>query len=219
MLKKNIYFIAFGAFAVFIFLIGFLVIPKLIITPEIKNTADKQEDTKTVNTSSKQLTASSTAFLTEIEKNSPLRLSIQKGDTSDCSSIKEDDVKNQCIMLAAEYLRDKDLCLTIKDKKTTQNCVDRATYKKALSDNQISLCLDIQDSNLNQSCIIKLVSSREDVKNSDCDALPEKEKKYCSDYLVSASDYLTYQNAAKVNDCQKIVNPGIKDFCTDKFEK
>ena len=214
MLKKNINLIAIISLLVFLALATFFFVSKFDSLPAnlIDNSdSSKQKDNNITNEGEDKFAPVSP------EKDSPLGIALDERKVDACLNIDDEKVKNQCVILAAENIGDKDFCSSIEDKESSQICQDRVNYKQAVGNNNIELCLDIKDGVLNQSCILKIIAQEPNLKESDCDTLPEKEGKYCSDYLVSKNDYLIYQNAKNIKDCDDIVNQGIKDFCTEEF--
>ncbi len=215
MMKKNIYLIFFISFATFLFLIGFFLLPKIVSIPsfEIKS-IDKngEEPAEIINNSGEKNNPPDI-----LESDSPLEISIKNKNADACLSIEDEDVRYQCVILAAERLSDENLCSLLGGGKDFQDCLDKVNCKKAVSQNKINFCLDIKNDNLNQSCVIKILSSTTDLKESDCGSLPEREGGYCLDYLTFKNDYGIYQNSEKIEDCEEITSNGVKEFCLYKF--
>lgn len=220
MIKNKIHLIFFISFALFLFLVGFLVLPRFIDIPEIKKYEPiKQSEEKDTETNEQEAEIVEDILPLPPEKNSPIDTSINNKNIDGCLNIEDAESKKQCIALVAQQLKDSDLCKSLSEEDLINNCEDKVNYKKATTENDISFCLDIKNNDYSQSCVIKLIESKDDIENKDCETLPEREKKYCLDYLVSVNDYSVYNNSQKIEDCNAIINEGIKEFCLFKFSE
>jgi hypothetical protein len=102
------------------------------------------------------------------------------------------------------------------DKVKSDKCSDSAIFEGAIANNDLAACAKIADSDLDRACVQKIIDSQK-LQADDCLSLPAKEKAFCTDYLSYLSDNKTLATAKNKDDCQKIVDTTIRQFCLERF--
>jgi cytoskeletal protein RodZ len=227
MTQKNLYLIIAIALAVFLLIIGFFIFSSFIgnhsakfLTTNSNSGQSASQIKKGDETQNPTPTSSMPVIKTSqatSSASSPFDFAKQNGDVNECLKAVTVQDKNMCVVLLAEYLQDKNLCSNIKEKNVFNSCVDRATYQFALKNKKISSCISVSDAQLEESCVLTVINELQNIKDNDCEVLPDKEKKYCLDYLGRHKDQLLSDSAQSPSDCQVISDLGIKTLCAAKF--
>jgi hypothetical protein len=147
---------------------------------------------------------------------SPLDFAEKSGQAGDCLKSSSESYKNSCITLLAQYLQSSTTCLNLKSQADQAKCADQANYEKAIKNNRMSVCLSIRSDELILSCVQGIISQI-GAKPGDCDALPNKERKYCLDFLAYAADQDALKSAKSRTDCQRISDIFLNSVCLGKF--
>jgi hypothetical protein len=225
MTKNKIHLIVFLALAAFLLLAGTLFFfnffnqkkfNALINQPKnVDNSQPSQSSGQEQNNNS--VTENNPAVPAKAEKDkTALDFAEDKKDVGECLKIKDENYRNMCVILLAQNLQNKTICANIDEEKSAAYCVDQALFEKAVENNKISSCLEIKDESLNYSCIMKVVGQA-NVKKSDCEVLPEKERKYCFSYFSYNDSLALFRQAKSQSDCQAISDAGLKEQCLSEF--
>jgi hypothetical protein len=225
--RKKLIIIIVVAFAIFILLIGsaFLIYyfnhrqgaPKAsspIATSSVNNNGDKVSSTVLSNATSsekvdksfiKKLIMGESATSSKIENTN---ISDIYKSVNDCASLTDENKKNDCVSLWAEYKNDSSLCSKATDSGR-QLCEDKVYWAKAVANKDMSICVNIKNSDYKYSCITKIVDEAGFVEK-DCLSLPSAEDLICTTYI-------SVFKASSVSDCDSIIDPNIKKACRNRF--
>jgi hypothetical protein len=218
--KKNIYFLIILAIAAFIIIVAVLLFmnyanQKNLASPnQIKiNSPVSGNERQNPDVQKKTISSNVKVAATPV---SPLDFAEKSGEAGDCLKSSNEGYKKSCLMLLAQYLQSSTTCLNLKSEDDQKKCADQAIYEKAIKNNRISFCLSIKSDELILSCVQGIISNI-GAKKGDCDALPDKERKYCLDFLAYSADKTALQSAKSQVDCQKISDQFLKNLCSGKF--
>jgi hypothetical protein len=206
--RKKIYIIIVAVAVIFVEVVAFLIFSNFM---ESRSANISALTSKNVDISKIPEMA-----LTTLTQDQALVLAQKIKSPEPCFKIADSDKADLCVKLIAQYLQSSKSCAYITDKTAATVCSDRANFAKAVKDNSINLCLSIVDDSLHQACVQKIVDSKQ-LKQNDCNRLPDKEKKYCLNYIVYLNDATIFSSAKSKDDCQKIADKTTKQFCLEKF--
>jgi hypothetical protein len=216
MSKKNLYIIIISALAIFLLLVGFLLFINFLNKQKINISTTTPK--VSVQTGASQPVSAPIVSTTTTVAIGPLGEAQKSGDVAPCLSITKVDYKNQCVLLLAMKLANKNLCDNISDAQLKLQCVDQANEVAAIQGNKMSLCLDVVDPAFAQACIIGVVNKQAaTVKLNDCEVLPADKKQYCTDVVIYLSSKKLFASAKSKQDCQNIPDGGLQQDCVNKF--
>jgi hypothetical protein len=218
--KKNIYLVNILAITSFLIIVAVLLFMNFInqnnsvVQDQVKVnnlvSGDKQQNQDV----QKNTTDSNVKALSALS--SPLDFAEKSGQADDCLKSTNESYKKTCIMLLAQYLQSSTTCLNLSSQDDQIKCADQAIYEKAVKNNRISFCLSIKSDELILSCVQGIISNI-GAEKSDCDALPDKERKYCLSFLAYSADQAVLKNAKTSTDCLKISDKFLNSVCLGKL--
>jgi hypothetical protein len=122
-----------------------------------------------------------------------------------------------CLSLLAQTVKDEKVCGSIIDAAEAEKCLEMTIFGIALENKDISPCSRISDFSLSKSCVSRVLESG-DLKEADCQSLPDREKTNCLEFFKYAADIDIFKNAKNSQDCQAISDETVKIFCLDNFK-
>lgn len=129
-------------------------------------------------------------------------------NVDECGKISNAQEKDFCIMLWAEHAKDKSLCeKTLISVK--QECIDRATVAKAVSDKNLAICTEISNESYKKTCIHKIITEQ-NLSELDCRVLSADDEKDCRLFAAVSG----IKNA---EECNLLGDEWIRNSCKESF--
>jgi hypothetical protein len=220
MSKKNIYLVNISAIAAFLIIVAVLLFINHVnqknptIQSQLKNNSPVSENKKPDSSVQKNVVNPDVKTLSAPV--SPLDFAEKNGQVEDCLKSANENYKKTCVILLAQYLQSSSTCHNLKSQDDQLKCADEAIYEKATKNNRISFCLNIKSDELILSCVQRIISNI-GAQKGDCDALPDKERKYCLDFLAYSADQTALKSAKSLADCPKISDKFLNSVCSGNF--
>lgn len=129
-------------------------------------------------------------------------------NVDECAKISNAKEKDACIMLWAEYAKDKGLCEKAS-LGVRQECISRAMVAKAVNEKNLAVCAEISDEAYKRTCIYRIVIDQ-GLSSMDCRALSADDEKNCR--LFAA-----VKDKKSAEECDSIGDEWIKGLCKESF--